>query len=115
MVNEQSKVQLLQPDNPVLNWPNKITEADFGGWQEERGHGFADTWDSHYQALVETHDPGQDPQRGGFLVAKYGKGTYIYDAFALYRQLPAGVPGAYRILANLISVSKYPGTHRAPE
>jgi LmbE family N-acetylglucosaminyl deacetylase len=115
VVDEQSKIQLLQPDNPILNWPNKITEADFGGWQEERGHGFADTWDSHYQALVETHDPGQDPQRGGFLVAKYGKGTYIYDAFALYRQLPAGVPGAYRILANLISVSKYTGVHRPTE
>ena len=115
VVNEQSKVQLLQPGNPVLNWPNKITEADFGGWQEERGHGFPKTWDAHYQALVETHDPGQDPQRGGLLVAKYGKGTYIYDAFALYRQLPAGVPGAYRILANLISVSKNPGEHRATE
>ncbi len=111
VVDEGSKIELLQPNNPVLNWPNKITEADFEGWEEERGHGFMKTWDPHYQALIETHDPGQDPQRGGLLVAKYGQGTYIYDAFALYRQLPAGVPGAYRILANLISISKDPQRH----
>ena len=65
-------------------------------------------WDAHYQALVETHDPEQDPQRGGLLVAKYGKGLYIYDAFALYRQLPTGVPGAYRLMANLVSAGKNP-------
>jgi hypothetical protein len=75
---------------------------------EERGHGFLQTWDAHYEALVETNDPEQDPQRGGLLLARYGKGAYIYDAFALYRQLPSGVPGAYRILANLVSLGKNP-------
>jgi hypothetical protein len=106
VVDENSKVDLLQPNSPVLNWPNKITAADFRGWEEERGHGFVKTWDPRYQAPVETHDPDQEPQRGGLLVARYGKGTYVYDAFALYRQLAAGVPGAYRILANLVSIRK---------
>jgi LmbE family N-acetylglucosaminyl deacetylase len=108
VVDEASPIKLLDPTNPVLNWPNKITEADFSGWEEERGHGFMRTWDPRYTALVETHDPNQDPQRGGLLVARYGRGTYIYDAFALYRQLPSGVPGAYRMLANLVSVGKNP-------
>jgi hypothetical protein len=108
VVDETSAVKLLDPASPILSWPNKITEADFRGWQEERGHGFMQTWDPHYKPLVETHDPDQDPQRGGLLVARYGRGTYVYDAFALYRQLPSGVPGAYRILANLISIDKNP-------
>ncbi len=108
VVDENSNVQILAPANPVLNWPNKITEADFKGWQEERGHGFMATFGAPYQALFEMHDPGQLPQRGGMLIARYGKGLYIYDALALYRQLPAGVPGAYRILANLVSVGKNP-------
>ncbi|MGI9071490.1 MAG: PIG-L family deacetylase [Bryobacteraceae bacterium] len=108
VVDETSPIKVLEPVNPVLKWPNKITEADFRGWEEERGHGFMGTWDPRYKALVETHDPTQDPQRGGLLVARYGRGTYIYDAFALYRQLPSGVPGAYRILANLVSVGKNP-------
>jgi LmbE family N-acetylglucosaminyl deacetylase len=108
VVDETSAVKLLEPDNPILTWPNRITAADFAGWQEERGHGFMQKWDPHYKALVETHDPEQDPQSGGLLVARYGRGTYIYDAFALYRQLPSGVPGAYRILANLVSVGKNP-------
>ena len=109
VVDEGSKVALLQPVSPVFTWPNKITSADFSGWVEERGHGFMSTWDKQYEPLVETHDPDQDPQLGGLLMARYGKGAYIYDAFALYRQLPVGVPGAYRILANLVSLGKNPG------
>ena len=109
VIDETSKVQLLEPGAPVFAWPNRISESDFNGWVEERGHGFMQNWDSHYQPLVETHDPEQDPQRGGLLLARYGKGAYIYDAFALYRQLPSGVPGAYRILANLVSLGKNPG------
>lgn len=108
VVDEKSSIRFLQPANAALNWPNKITEADFSGWQEERGHGFMDKWDGHYQALLETHDPDQAPQRGGLLLARYGKGTYVYDALALYRQLPNGIPGAYRILANLVSLGKNP-------
>ena len=104
VVDETAAVQLLTPDNPVLNWPNKITGKDFDGWVEERGHGFMESWGSEYQALLETHDPGQDPQKGALLVAKTGKGAYVYVALALYRQLPEGVPGAYRLFANLLSL-----------
>jgi LmbE family N-acetylglucosaminyl deacetylase len=103
VVDEQAQVRLLDPANPLFTSPNTITPADFDGWLEERGHGFLESWDSHYTPLTETADPGQDPQRGGLLVAHPGKGTYIYAAFALYRQLPELVPGAYRILANLLS------------
>lgn len=113
VVDETAPVKILQPNNPVFNWPNKITEADFSGWEEERGHGFMQAWSPHYKALVETHDPDQYPQQGGLLIARYGKGIYIYDAFALYRQLPSGVPGAYRILANLVSIAKNPEWNKA--
>jgi LmbE family N-acetylglucosaminyl deacetylase len=109
VVDENSEVKILEPQNPLFAWPNKIDTADFAGWEEERGHGFLQKWDEHYQALVETHDPDQDPQKGGLLLAHYGKGLYVYNAFALHRQLPSGVPGAYRILANLISLGKNPG------
>jgi hypothetical protein len=107
VVDERSSVKLLRPDSRVLSWPNRISKSDFDGWVEERGHSFMGSWDSRYEAPLETHDPGQDPQKGGLLVAKTGKGTYIYVAFALYRELPEGVPGAYRLLANLLSVGKY--------
>ena len=80
VVDEQAPVKLLDPANPLFAWPNKITSADFDGWFEERGHGFLDHWDPGYTALAETADPGQDPQRGGLLVAHRGKGTYIYVA-----------------------------------
>ena len=109
VVDEQSPVKLLDPSNPVLNQPNGITTADFGGWVEERGHGFLDSWDKAYTPLTETADEGQDPQRGGLLVAHPGKGTYIYVAYALYRQLPELVPGAYRLLANLLSAGSPEG------
>ncbi len=106
VVDEAAPVKLLMPKSPVLNWPNKITERDFTGWVEERGHGFMGSWDPRYEALLETHDPGQDPQSGGLLVTKTGKGVYVYVAFALYRELPEGVPGAYRLFANLLSVGR---------
>lgn len=106
VVDETAPVKLLLPDDPVLRWPNRITEQDFDGWVEERGHGFMESWDPHYEALLETHDPGQDPQKGGLLVARTGKGAYVYVAYALYRQLPDGVPGAYRLFANLLSIGQ---------
>jgi LmbE family N-acetylglucosaminyl deacetylase len=105
VVDEATPVKLLAPDDPLLNWPNKIGTADFDGWVEERGHSFVDKWDAGYTALTETADAGQDPQRGGLLVAHPGKGTYIYAAYALYRQLPELVPGSYRLLANLLSAA----------
>jgi LmbE family N-acetylglucosaminyl deacetylase len=103
VVDEEAPVKILEPANPLLLSPNKITAADFDNWVEERGHSFLESWDPGYTALTETADPGQDPQRGGLVVAHLGKGTYIYVAFALHRQLPELVPGAYRLLANLLS------------
>jgi LmbE family N-acetylglucosaminyl deacetylase len=108
VTDEASKVEILAPSNPIFNWPNKISEKDFAGWVEERGSKWMSTWDPQYQALIETHDEGQEPQKGGLLYAKYGKGIYIYNALAFYRQLPEGVPGAYRIFANMISLPKNP-------
>jgi hypothetical protein len=106
VVNETDPVRLLIPSNPLLSWPNKIMEHDFDGWVEERGHGFLESWDPRYQALLETRDPDQDPQKGGLLYTRTGKGAYVYVAYALYRQLPDGVPGAYRLFANLLSAGK---------
>lgn len=108
LADEDSAVQFLLPDDPALTWPNKIGAQDFTGWVEERGHGFADSWGPQWRALFEMHDQGVAPQKGGLLIAHYGKGEYVYDALALYRQLPEGVPGSYRILANLLSLSANP-------
>jgi len=108
VTDETSHVEFLDPKSPVLTWPNQINESDFAGWVEERGHGFLKSWDLHYQAPLETHDPDQDQQKGGLLYAPYGRGVYVYVAFALYRQLPDGVPGAYRLFANLLSLPRNP-------
>jgi LmbE family N-acetylglucosaminyl deacetylase len=106
VVEENAPVKILAPENKLMSWPNLITAHDFDGWVEERGHSFLDTWDPAYTALTETADQGQDPQRGGLLVSHPGKGTYIYIAYALHRQLPELVPGSYRLLANLLSAGK---------
>jgi len=108
VTDEASKVEILDPDNPVFQWPNKIGAKDFEGWVAERGSKFMSKWDPRYQPLLETHDPQQDPQKGGLLYARYGKGAYVYNAYAFYRQLPEGVPGAFRIFANLVSLAKNP-------
>ena len=114
VVDERAPVVLLKPDSPVFTWPNRVSAADFNHWVEERGHSFMQTWSQDYEPLLETHDAEQDPQKGGLLLAHYGKGAYIYDAFALYRQLPSGVPGAYRLLANLVSLAKNPDWSGGP-
>jgi hypothetical protein len=106
---EDSPVEILAPDDPVLATPNRITKADFDNWVEQRGSKFWDTWDPRYTSLIATWDKGQQPQKGGWLHAKYGKGHYTYFAYALHRQLPYGVPGAYRLLANLLSLNKTSG------
>jgi LmbE family N-acetylglucosaminyl deacetylase len=108
VTDEAGKVNILAPDHPVFTWPNRITEKDFAGWVEERGSKWMQTWDPQWTALLETHDDGQEPQKGGLLYAKYGKGIYVYNAYAFYRQLPEGVPGAYRIFANMLSLAKNP-------
>lgn len=105
---EDAPVEILAPDHPLLNWPNRIVPGDFDFWVEQRGSKFWSQWDQRYVPLVSSHDQGQAPQKGGWLTARYGKGHYTYFAYALHRQLPFGVPGAYRILANLISLRRLP-------
>jgi LmbE family N-acetylglucosaminyl deacetylase len=103
---EDAKVTMLDPSNPIFTWPNKITAADFDGWVEERGSKWMTTWDERYKPLLESHDRQQPPQKGGLLYAEYGKGAFIYAAYAFYRQLPAGAQGGYRLFANIISLKK---------
>jgi len=103
---EESPLRILAPDHPVFNAPNKITPADFEGWVQERGLYFAPEWDQHYTSLLSGHDPGEGPKDGGMLVVRFGKGWWVYTAYAWFRQLPAGVPGAFRIFANLLSLGK---------
>ena len=92
------------PADAVFHYPNEITPKDFDGWVQERGLYFMSEWDSHFTPLLESHDPGEKEQKGGMLLAHYGKGTYIYTGYAFFRQLPAGVPGAVRLFVNLVSV-----------
>jgi hypothetical protein len=106
VVDETAPVKLLNTTNSLLTTPNALGSADFDGWVEERGHSFLESWDAAYLPLTETADQGEDPQQGGLVVAHPGKGTYIYVSYALYRQLPELVPGAYRILANLLSAKQ---------
>ncbi|MGP0017559.1 MAG: PIG-L family deacetylase [Candidatus Sulfotelmatobacter sp.] len=100
---EEAPVEILKPEDPVFHYPNTITAHDFDAWVQERGLYFMDKWDDHFTALLSCHDPGEDAQKGGLLRAQYGKGTYIYAAYAFFRQLPAGVPGAVRLYVNLLS------------
>jgi LmbE family N-acetylglucosaminyl deacetylase len=103
---EDAPVKLPNPASPLLHKPNEITLRDFEGWIQERGLNFASKWDSRYRPLFETHDPGEKPLLGGTLVTRYGKGAYVFTAFSWFRELPAGVPGAFRIFANLLSAGK---------
>ena len=100
---EEAPVTLLKPDHPLLTTPNRIGASDFEGWEQERGTYFSNRWDPRYQALMSSHDPGEPARDGGMLVATLGKGMFIYTGYAFFRQLPAGVPGAWRLFANLVS------------
>jgi LmbE family N-acetylglucosaminyl deacetylase len=100
---EEAPVTFLLPDHPLLNVPNKITSRDFEGWVQERGLYFTRDWDPQYQTPIESHDPGETPKPGGELYAKYGNGVFVYTSYDWFRELPAGVPGAYRLFANIVS------------
>jgi len=106
VTDENSEVRFLKPQHPVLNTPNKITAHDFEGWVQERGLYFPGSWSPEYEAVISANDPNDPPLDGGLLVAKYGKGNYIYTGYSWFRELPAGVPGAYRLFVNLISLGK---------
>jgi hypothetical protein len=106
VTDEAAALTTLAPADALLNAPNKITPADFSAWVQERGLYFASDWDARYTPLFESHDPGSPELKGSTLVARHGKGTYVFTALAFFRQLPAGVPGAYRLFANMISAGR---------
>jgi LmbE family N-acetylglucosaminyl deacetylase len=106
VTDENAPVAILLPDHPAFTTPNRIDRSDFDGWVQERGLNFPSEWDSRYVALLACGDPGEAPLKSGILVARYGKGYYVYTGLSWFRQLPAGVPGAYRIFANLVSLGK---------
>ena len=108
VTDETAAVAILAPQHPVFTFPNRITAADFDGWVQERDLYALPLVDARFTPLLETADPGEPAQRGGQVYAEIGKGRYVYTAFAWFRQLPAGVPGAYRQFANLISLSRAP-------
>jgi hypothetical protein len=110
---EDSQVRLLQPLHPIFNRPNKIQQPDWDGWVQERGLYFLGDWSDQYIPLLELQDPwvyNNSPKRGSLVVARFGKGHYIYTGLAFFRQLPAGVPGAYRLWANIISYGRFAGS-----
>jgi hypothetical protein len=109
ITDENAAVTMLAPEHPALNYPNKITEADFRGWIQERSIYHADAWDQRYQAILRMNDPGEQPNDGSLIIAKYGKGFFTYTGLVFFRELPAGVPGAYRLMANLIALNKIKG------
>ena len=100
---EEAPVTFLKPEHPLLNAPNKITQKDFEGWVQERGLNFTNDWDPKYETVISSHDPGEPDKPGGELYAKYGNGVFVYTSYDWFRELPAGVPGAYRLLANIVS------------
>ena len=101
---EDAPVKLLAPKHPALNTPNKIAMTDFDGWVQERGLYFPNEWADEYTALISSHDTNESDKDGGLLVAQYGKGYYVYSGYSWFRQLPAGVPGAYKLFVNLVSL-----------
>ena len=101
--NEKAEVQIINPKHPILNHPNKITSQDFEGWVQERGLYFPNQWDAQFTPLLQMNDAGESPKKGSLLVAPYGKGRIVYTGLSFFRQLPAGVPGAYRLFFNLIA------------
>ncbi|HEY0743892.1 MAG TPA: PIG-L family deacetylase [Chryseosolibacter sp.] len=106
VTEENAQVRLLKPDHPVLNTPNKLSAKDFEGWVQERGLYFPNEWDSAYEPILSMNDKNETPKNGSLLVAKYGKGYYVYTGLSFFRQLPDGVPGAYKLFANLVSLGK---------
>jgi LmbE family N-acetylglucosaminyl deacetylase len=106
VTDETAQVEFVEPEHPLLNYPNKIAQEDFAGWIQERGLYYPEKWDSHYSAPLAMSDGGEPRLRGGLLAADYGRGRYIYTSMVWYRQLRAGVPGAFRVLANMISYGR---------
>jgi LmbE family N-acetylglucosaminyl deacetylase len=109
VTDENAKVTFLKPEHPVLNFPNKITEGDFNNWVQERGIYFADQLDPKYETVLAMNDPGEPEQRGSLIIADHGRGKFVYTGLVFFRELPAGVPGAYRLLANILALNAKKG------
>ncbi len=107
VTEENAKVKILAPSLPLLNYPNKITASDFDGWKQELGLYFPSEWDNAFTPVFEANDTNETPKKGMLLIANYGKGTYIYTGLSFFRELPEGVPGAFRLMANMISQQKF--------
>ena len=106
VTEENAEVRFLAPNHPVLNYPNKITAEDFKGWKQEQGLYYPNEWDAAFTPILSSNDKGEKPKNGALLIAKYGKGNYVYTGLSFFRELPEGVSGAYRLLANIISIGK---------
>jgi len=106
VADEFAEIRILEADHPVLNIPNKITASDFDLWVQERGLYFPNEWDANYTAILSSNDQGEDPKNGGLLIAQYGSGYYVYTGYSWFRELPAGIPGAFRLFANIISLNQ---------
>ncbi|MCO6360799.1 PIG-L family deacetylase [Roseivirga pacifica] len=106
VTKEEAEVRILAPNHPLIDGPNKITAKDFEGWVQERGLYFPNEWDEKYTAILSANDPGETPKNGGLLVAEYGEGYFVYTGYSWFRELPAGVSGAFRIFANMISLGQ---------
>src|SRR5262249_1638387 len=106
VTDPQADVELLAPDHALMQLPNTITNADFDGWVHDRGLYFPGDWDPAYEALLSAADTGEEGKRGGLLVASCGRGSYAYVGYSLHRQIPAGVPGAIRLFANLLGLAQ---------
>lgn len=106
VTEEDAEVRFLAPNHPILNYPNKITADDFKGWKQEQGLYYPSEWDNNFTPILSANDQGEKPKNGALLVAKYGKGNYVYTGLSFFRELPEGVPGAFRLLANIIALGK---------
>ena len=101
---KMQKWNFLAPNHSILNFPNKITSKDFEGWKQEQGLYYPSEWDKAFTPILAANDKGETPKKGAILVAKYGKGNYIYTGLSFFRELPEGVEGAFRLMANMISI-----------
>jgi len=106
VTDENSKVDILKSDHKIFNRPFKITTEDFNNWIQERGLYFPNEWDKNYEALLSMNDKGETPKTGSLLVAKYGKGTFVYTGLSFFREIPAGVEGAIKLFINLLYANK---------
>jgi hypothetical protein len=106
VTEENSKVRILKPEHPVLNFPNKIVAKDFEGWVQERGLYYPSAWGEQFDAILSMNDQGEPERNGSLLVAQYGEGHYVYTSLSFFRELPEGVSGAYKLFTNIVSLGK---------